>query len=74
MYEKETDFCGCRRIDGCRGCNCLYGKLPTGSFDLLNANIEALAQDENPNCENGCLDNGNGCYCNFYYPYYEAIW
>ena len=46
MYEKETDFCGCRRIDGCRGCDCLYGKLPTGSFDLLNANIEALAQDE----------------------------
>ena len=44
-------------------------------FDLLNANIEALVQDENPNCENGCLDNGNGCYCNFYYPYYkEAIW
>ena len=43
MYEKETDFCGCRRIDGCRGCDCLYGKLPS---DLLNANIEALAQDE----------------------------
>ena len=44
-------------------------------FDLLNANIEVLVQDENPNCENGCLDNGNGCYCNFYYPYYkEAIW
>ena len=44
-------------------------------FDLLNANIEVLAQEENPNCENGCLDNGNGCYCNLYYPYYkEAIW
>ena len=50
MYEKETDFCGCRRIDGCRGCDCLYGKLPS---DLLNANIEALAQDES-------LDPGEG--------------
>lgn len=44
-------------------------------FDLLSANVEALTQDENPNCPNGCLDNGNGCYCNFYFPYYkEAIW
>ena len=65
MYEKETDFCGCRRIDGCRGCDCLYGKLPTGSFDLLNANIEALAQDES-------LDPGEGrdfIYC-IYNPNY----
>ena len=58
MYEKETDFCGCRRIDGCRGCDCLYGKLPS---DLLNASIGALTQDESLNpvavgcdCRNGC--------------------
>ena len=50
MYEKETDFCGCRRIDGCRGCDCQYGKLPS---DLLNANIEALAQDETDQGESG---------------------
>lgn len=39
---------------------------------LLQANIEALVQGEiNPNCPNGCKDNGNGCYCNFWYEYYR---
>lgn len=33
--------------------------------DIALANVEALADDEiNPLCPNGCLDNGDGCYCN----------
>lgn len=47
----------------------------TNVSDLLSANVEALTRGENPNCPNGCKDNGDGCYCNFYYPdYKEAIW
>lgn len=36
--------------------------------DVLMANVEALAQDVNDLCPNGCLDNGKGCYCNDWYP------
>ena len=32
--------------------------------DVLSQNIEALAI--NPSCENGCHENGNGCYCIIY--------
>lgn len=40
--------------------------------DLAMANVEALAQnEENPLCPNGCLDNGNGCYCHQWYPTYR---
>jgi len=39
--------------------------------DLALANVEALATDEWGNCPNGCLDNGKGCYCIQYYPYYR---
>jgi len=43
--------------------------------DLALSNVEALAQNENDLCANGCLENGNGCYCNGWYPYYkEKSW
>lgn len=45
-----------------------------GNVDLSNlalSNVEALAQSENDLCPNGCYDNGNGCYCNGWYPYYR---
>lgn len=37
------------------------------------ANVEALAEngDINPACPNGCFDNGDGCYCYYYFPYYK---
>jgi len=43
--------------------------------DLAMTNVEALAASENPMCSNGCLDNGNGCFCNYWFPTYkEAQW
>ena len=35
------------------------------------ANVEALAEngDINSLCPNGCIDNGDGCYCHYYFPY-----
>ena len=38
------------------------------------ANI-SVAQTENPECPNGCLENGPGCYCYGWYSYLlEAKW
>jgi hypothetical protein len=35
-----------------------------GLSDMSLANVDALAQSENPLCPNGCLDkSGDGCYC-----------
>lgn len=36
--------------------------------DMALANVEALAQGENDMCLNGCLSNGDGCYCNGWFP------
>lgn len=48
-------------------------KSNAGLSDLALSNVEALAQTENDLCPNGCLDNGDGCYCNGWYPdYMEA--
>ena len=32
--------------------------------DVALANVEALSMDERDLCPNGCLPNGDGCYCN----------
>jgi hypothetical protein len=47
-----------------------------GLSDLSLANVEALAQTENPNCPNGCFDQvGDGCYCYYYFDNKkEATW
>ena len=43
--------------------------------DTALANVEALAEGENPMCPNGCLSDGGGCLCNVWYPYYrEKVW
>lgn len=40
--------------------------------DLAMANVEALAQREiDPSCENGCIDNGDGCMCHTWYATYD---
>lgn len=40
--------------------------------DVALANVEALARGEgNNDCPNGCLDNGNGCYCRIWYSNYR---
>ena len=37
--------------------------------DVALTNVEALAQ-ESGYCPNGCLDNGDGCWCNGWHPCY----
>jgi hypothetical protein len=38
---------------------------------LALTNVEALASGENVMCPNGCLDNGNGCLCHYWFPTYK---
>ena len=45
--------------------------------DLALENVEALAGGENinPDCPNGCISGGGGCFCYVDYPQYrEASW
>lgn len=42
--------------------------------ELALANIEALAEVENPNCPNGCLSTYGLCFCNGHQPYEEKDW
>ena len=39
--------------------------------DNALANVEALADDENPMCPNGCVSNGDGCLCYVWYENYK---
>ncbi|MGN0049098.1 MAG: NVEALA domain-containing protein [Bacteroides sp.] len=39
--------------------------------DLMLANVEALADIEYSDCPNGCLNNGNGCFCHYWFPTYR---
>jgi hypothetical protein len=45
-------------------------------MDVALANIEALATSEiNPDCPNGCHNNGDGCHCyDNYTNYREHVW
>jgi hypothetical protein len=44
--------------------------------DFSLANLEALADEINPDCPNGCLaECSDGCWCRQWYPIYkEAEW
>ncbi len=45
--------------------------------DLALANVEALADSNEGgfDCLNGCVDNGFGCFCYQWYPYFrEYYW
>lgn len=42
---------------------------------LTLENVEALADGENFLCPNGCVESGEGCYCNGWYPVLkEYVW
>ncbi|MDR1369348.1 MAG: NVEALA domain-containing protein [Dysgonamonadaceae bacterium] len=57
------------------GLNVMQGRSETALSDVALANVEALANGENPNCPNGCLADGNGCDCNGWWPCYrEDSW
>lgn len=42
-----------------------------GMSELALANVEALANTESSDCPNGCFDNGNGCFCHYWFPTYR---
>ncbi len=46
-------------------------KSNTTMSELALANVEALADNENPMCPNGCVSSGSGCLCNTWYPTYR---
>ena len=46
MYERETDFCGSRLSLAAAAVTAYMANYWPDPSDLLNANIEALAQDE----------------------------
>ena len=40
--------------------------------DVMLENVEALATDEyDPMCPNGCLSDGDGCLCHYWFPTYK---
>ncbi|MDE6215122.1 NVEALA domain-containing protein [Bacteroides sp.] len=40
--------------------------------DMMLANVEALASGEgSAMCPNGCLSDGNGCLCHYWFPTYR---
>ena len=57
------------------GYNVYCSQKPAEMSDMALANVEALARDEVWGCDNGCVDNGNGCVCNGWHQYYaEYHW
>ena len=49
------------------GVNVYHSQRTTEMSDMALANVEALANNENDLCPNGCYDNGDGCYCNVWF-------
>lgn len=44
----------------------------TNLSDLALDNVEALASgEENPMCPNGCVSDGSGCLCHYWFPTYR---
>ena len=60
------------------GWNYMNSENDVQMSDLTVDNIEALADGEgdvNPDCPNGCVSGGGGCFCHVNYPQYkEASW
>jgi len=60
---------------------CLFALVTLFSISISqtgSSNISVMAQANaavNPDCPNGCLANGNGCWCKTWYDCYkEATW
>jgi len=46
-------------------------QISSDDIDLQNIKIMSQANAQvNPDCPNGCLDNGAGCRCNGWHPHY----
>lgn len=39
--------------------------------NLTLSNLDALASGESWDCPNGCVDNGSGCFCHYWFPTYR---
>ncbi|MBE8722336.1 NVEALA domain-containing protein [Sphingobacterium pedocola] len=48
--------------------NVTIGTPNSATATISLSNVEALADGENPNCPNGCKANGDGCFCNYWFP------
>jgi len=44
---------------------------PNKMSNLAMANVEALAGGEDEMCPNGCMENGSGCLCHYWFPTYK---
>ena len=64
----------CVALAAVAGWNYQQSKQNVELSDLALENVEALASGEvNPACPNGCVDNGDGCFCyTWYWGYKEA--
>jgi len=40
-------------------------------ISLKNIQVMTQANAENPDCPNGCLENGSGCFCFIWYSCYK---
>ena len=68
LYVKTAVIAAAAAAAGYYGYTSQNGKM--GASNLLDINIEALAGDPFP-CPNGCLDEGSGCFCHYYFPSYR---
>lgn len=50
-----------------------YKKLVTTCLFLFFGLIMLWTSSLAASCPNGCVDNGSGCYCNFWFPTYDEF-
>lgn len=56
-------------IAAAAGWNFIQSQNEVELSNLTLANVEALASGES-GCPNGCVENGDGCFCNMWHPFY----
>lgn len=72
MKKKFVGIIAIFAIAAVAGYNVYVSKNDIKLTDLAFANIDALANPgEGFDCQNGCVDNGNGCFCYQWYPYFH---
>lgn len=71
MKKKVLGIVAAVAVVAIAGVNYLQMNQGIELSDLALENVEALAQGESDLCPNGCFDNGNGCYCHFWFPTYR---
>ena len=70
MKKKVLGIIAFAAIAAVAGWNYTLNMNNVNLSDLALENVEALAQGEFSGCETGCVDNGDGCFCNMWFPSY----